>query len=112
MKQRNPTIDYIKAIGVIGVMIMHLHPPIRYVAPIITNCYIPLFFICSGYTTSQDKTINLKRKCSSLMFPYIFYYLLFFSLFLFFLVLLSLRDMNLLAFYIQEVKLQELIFNR
>lgn len=80
MKHRNPTIDYIKAIGVIGVMIMHLHPPIRYVAPIITNCYIPLFFICSGYTTSQDKTINLKRKCSSLMFPYIFYYLLFFIL--------------------------------
>lgn len=80
MKQRNPTIDYIKAIGVIGVMIMHLHTPIRYVAPIITNCYIPLFFICSGYTTSPDKTINLKRKCSSLMFPYIFYYLLFFIL--------------------------------
>lgn len=80
MKQRNSTIDYIKAIGVIGVMIMHLHTPIRYVAPIITNCYIPLFFICSGYTTSPDKTINLKRKCSSLMFPYIFYYLLFFIL--------------------------------
>ena len=80
MKQRNTTIDYIKAIGVIGVMIMHLHAPIRYVAPIITNCYIPLFFICSGYTTSPDKTINLKRKCSSLMFPYIFYYLLFFIL--------------------------------
>lgn len=80
MKQRNTTIDYIKAIGVIGVMIMHLHTPIRYVAPIITNCYIPLFFICSGYTTSPDKTINLKRKCSSLMFPYIFYYLLFFIL--------------------------------
>lgn len=82
MKQRNPTIDYIKAIGVIGVMIMHLHPPILNVAPIITNCYIPLFFICSGYTTSPDKTINLKRKCSSLMFPYIFYYLLFFILIL------------------------------
>lgn len=80
MKQRNSTIDYIKAIGVIEVMIMHLHTPIRYVAPIITNCYIPLFFICSGYTTSPDKTINLKRKCSSLMFPYIFYYLLFFIL--------------------------------
>lgn len=80
MKQRNTTIDYIKAIGVIGVMIMHLHTPIRYVAPIITSCYIPLFFICSGYTTSPDKTINLKRKCSSLMFPYIFYYLLFFIL--------------------------------
>ena len=80
MKQRNSTIDYIKAIGVIGVMIMHLHTPIRYVAPIITNCYIPLFYICSGYTTSPDKTINLKRKCSSLMFPYIFYYLLFFIL--------------------------------
>ena len=80
MKQRNPTIDYIKAIGVIGVMIMYLHTPIRYVAPIITNCYIPLFFICSGYTTSPDKTINLKKKCSSLMFPYIFYYLLFFIL--------------------------------
>lgn len=82
MKQRNPTIDYIKAIGVIGVMIMHLHTPIRYVAPIITNCYIPLFFICSGYTTSPDKTINLKKKCSSLMSPYIFYYLLFFILIL------------------------------
>ena len=35
MKQRNPTIDYIKAIGVIGVMIMHLHTPIRYDSHII-----------------------------------------------------------------------------
>lgn len=80
MKQRNPTIDYIKAIGVIGVMIMHLHTPIPYVAQLITNCYIPLFFICSGYTTSPNKTISLNRKCSSLMFPYFVYYLFFFIL--------------------------------
>lgn len=80
MKQRNQKIDYIKAIGVIGVMVMHLHTPIKYIAPLITNFYIPIFFICSGYTTSPDKIISLKKKFSSLMFPYLFYYVFFFIL--------------------------------
>ena len=41
--QHNYLIDYIKAIGVIGVMLVHLYKPIPYLTCVITNFYIPVF---------------------------------------------------------------------
>ena len=72
--QHNYLIDYIKAIGVIGVMLVHLYKPIPYLTCVITNFYIPVFFICSSFTTPQNSFISLRKKAIRLLIPYILYW--------------------------------------
>ena len=78
MKERLGYIDIAKGIGIILVILSHTDYPelMYYTSPF----FVPIFFFCSGYTSSRkDTSLNtcIKRQVTKLLKPYIF-----FSLFL------------------------------
>ncbi len=70
-------IDIAKGIGIILVVCTHVYSPLMSWA---SPCFIPLFFVISGYCTTHP--VNLKSKCQKLLTPYL--------IFTFFLLLLHL----------------------
>lgn len=76
MKQRLDYIDIAKGIGIILVVLSHTDYSeiVHYTLAL----YVPIFFFCSGYTTSSKTTQipvkeNLKRHAIKLIKPYFFY---------------------------------------
>lgn len=76
--QRKQWLDAIKGVAIILVVMSHTQA-IPYIHQYLTACYMPLFFIASGYVF-KDKTGTYRRKCKQLLVPYtswaIFYLLL------------------------------------
>lgn len=74
MNQRNETIDILKGIGIILVIIGHMHTVPIILRTIIFSFHMPLFFLVAGYFFKpnfdfKDKT---KKDFSRLVVPYIF----------------------------------------
>lgn len=66
-------IDVAKAIGLILVIISHsVFPQLMYPFAL---CFIPIFFVCSGYT--QKNKISLRNKFRKLLIPYYIFNTLF-----------------------------------
>lgn len=61
-------IDIAKGIGIILVICSHVYSPLMYWA---NPCYIPLFFVVSGYCTIRP--IILKKKFKKLIIPYVLF---------------------------------------
>ena len=87
MKQRLDYIDIAKGIGIILVVLSHTdYSDIMYYT---LAFYVPIFFLCSGYTSSPKTTQiafkeNLKRHATKLIKPYFFYNFILILIFFFF----------------------------
>lgn len=75
MKERNYTIDIIKAIGIVCMVMGHCECPIKH---FIYLFHMAIFFIASGYCYKESYSYNLKsvsccikRKIVTLWFPYV-----------------------------------------
>lgn len=67
-RERFDYIDIVKGIGIILVVCSHsMYSDLMYVA---SSCFIPLFYVASGYVTFK---VNLKKKARKLLKPYIFF---------------------------------------
>ena len=77
MKQRLDYIDIAKGIGIILVVLSHTkYSEIMYYT---SAFYVPIFFFCSGYTSSQKDislTVNFWNHAARLLKPYLFFSLL------------------------------------
>lgn len=75
--QRLKWLDIMKGIGICLIMLSHtcrLHT----IGIFLFASYIPLFFLTAGYTIKiTDRGINLKSKAKRLLYPYLFYAILF-----------------------------------
>lgn len=61
-------IDIAKGMGIILVVCSHsMYSDLMYIA---SSCFIPLFYVTSGYVTSK---VNIKRKAKKLLIPYVFF---------------------------------------
>lgn len=91
-------IDIVKGIGIILVICSHsMYSDLMYVAG---SCFIPLFYVASGYVTSK---VDLKRKAKRLLIPYIFFN----AVILVLMWITGLRDItlcNLKEYYIQDIR--------
>lgn len=68
MQQRLVLIDIAKAIGLCLVILSHsVCPKLMFFA---LGCFVPVFFVTSGYTTSS---VNLKKKAKRLLIPYVLF---------------------------------------
>lgn len=68
MNTRYPFIDIAKGLGIVLVVCSHVCPPLmRWALP----CYIPLFFLTSGYCTTR--AVSLTAKARTLLLPYLFF---------------------------------------
>ena len=75
MDKRIEFIDIAKGIGILLVICSHVCPALmRWALP----CYIPLFFVISGYCTVSEFKISNKFK--KLLIPYVFFSFLFLGL--------------------------------
>lgn len=71
-QNRDITLDILKGIGIILVIIGHLGHSYGQLVPIIYTFHMPLFFIASGYFFKQKEISTLlKRDIHSLIVPYI-----------------------------------------
>lgn len=64
-------VDCAKLVALIAVIASHSmygNSPFKILYP----CYIAVFFICAGYTTSTDKPIDLREKFRKLIVPYFY----------------------------------------
>ena len=72
---RKQFIDIAKGIGIFIVIASHVYSPIiRWALP----CYVPLFFVTSGYCTCHP--IHIKKKFRNLIIPYVFFTCILFCL--------------------------------
>lgn len=70
-------IDIAKAIGLCLVIVSHtVYPRLMFFA---LGCFVPVFFVASGYTTS---TINLRKKAKRLLLPYALFNIVLVALFI------------------------------
>lgn len=108
---RDETIDVLKGIGIILVVIGHSGCPEQLIN-IIYMFHMPLFFIASGYLLNPQKLINVKscakRKIESLYFPFIKYSLLFLILHNFFLEIGIINIQNGAEYYNLTTIIKEL----
>lgn len=75
-QNRDITLDILKGIGIILVIIGHVGHGYGQLVPIIYTFHMPLFFIASGYFFKQKKNGTLlKRDLHSLILPYIVVFL-------------------------------------
>lgn len=82
-------IDIVKGIGIILVICSHsMYSDLMSVA---SSCFIPLFYVASGYVTSK---VDLKRKAKRLLIPYIFFNAVILTL----MWIIGLRDITLVQF--------------
>lgn len=65
MQQRLTYIDIAKALGLCLVILSHtVYPQLMFFA---LGCFVPIFFVTSGYTT---QSVNIAKKCKRLLIPY------------------------------------------
>ena len=70
--QRNETIDIMKGIGIISVVLGHCYLLPSQVIHFIYSFHMPLFFIVAGYFYREKDVISsLKSDCKRLLIPYI-----------------------------------------
>lgn len=67
-------LDAVKGAGMILVMLSHL-PRIPKAGPYLFACFMPLFFISSGYTSSRsfETKAYIQKKSKRLLIPYVVY---------------------------------------
>lgn len=70
-------VDISKFIGLTLVIITHTVYPDSFGNKYFSLIFIPIFFICSGYTTNTQHPINLKNKTLRLLLPYFIFSLLY-----------------------------------
>lgn len=71
---RKVWLDAVKGLGIILVVWSHL-PRIPKIGPCLFACFMPLFFITSGYTSSRtfETKDYIQKKCKRLLIPYAVY---------------------------------------
>lgn len=76
--KRYQWLDILKGIGIILIMLSHACK-IPYLGIYLWSCYLPLFFMVSGYTFNPNLNVSdeIKKKAKRLLFPYFFYGFLF-----------------------------------
>lgn len=79
MKERETYIDIAKGIGIILVVIGHLHGINHIIHDFFYLFHMPLFFIISGYLYNHNNIIPLKtfikHKIKRLIIPFLFFWL-------------------------------------
>lgn len=71
-EKRNKNIDLLKGVGIIFMVIGHLHFQSKYFVKLIYSFHMPLFFVIAGYlyTSRNDIWGYIKRKAIRLLIPY------------------------------------------
>lgn len=75
-------LDTLKGIGILLIMISHAFYNIPYMGIYLWACYIPLFFMASGYTFKPTHNLQetMKKKAKRLLCPYFIYACIFTAL--------------------------------
>lgn len=68
--KRKKWLDAVKGIAIILVVMSHTGSGVPYLHKYMIACYMPLFFIASGYVFKEMKGA-IQRKCTQLLLPYI-----------------------------------------
>ena len=68
-------LDILKGIGIMLIMISHASYKIPYLDIYLWACYLPLFFMASGYTFKLRPNLQnvIKKKAKRLLYPYFIY---------------------------------------